>query len=106
VQLSWLGFWGTTGLPAMDYILSDSIMIRPDEEAFYTERIIRLPALRFCYAPPAYAPAVAPPPSPGNGHVTNGQVIFGSFGNPEKLPPSSSPSGQPCCTACQRQNCC
>jgi predicted O-linked N-acetylglucosamine transferase (SPINDLY family) len=82
VQLSWLGFWGTTGLPAMDYILSDQTMIRPAEDALYTERVVRLPVARFCYAPPSYAPEVAPPPC-----LDGSPVTFGSFGNPEKLNP-------------------
>jgi hypothetical protein len=56
VQATWLGFWGTTGLPAMDYILSDADTIPPGREAHYSERVLRLPGSRFCYQPPDYAP--------------------------------------------------
>ena len=33
VQLSWLGFWGTTGLPTIDYILSDATTIPEGDES-------------------------------------------------------------------------
>ena len=56
IQVTWLGFWGTTGLSAMDYILSDGATIPPGEEFFYSERVQRLPGSRFCYGPPDYAP--------------------------------------------------
>ena len=84
VQVTWLGFWGTTGLRAMDYILSDDVTIPPGHEKFYTEDVIRLPAGRFCYSPPDYAPPVAAePPMRRLGHVT-----FGSFNNLIKVGPA------------------
>jgi protein O-GlcNAc transferase len=43
VQVSHIGFPGTTGIPAMDYLVADATLIPPGEEKFYTERIIRLP---------------------------------------------------------------
>ena len=51
VQLSWLGFWGTTGVPTIDYILSDATMIPEGDERHYSETVMRLPDSRFCYAP-------------------------------------------------------
>ena len=83
VQATWLGFWGTTGLPAIDYILSDDIAIPLGQEALYSEQVIRLPAGRFCYSPPDYAPP--PPPEPPARRV--GHVTFGSFNNLAKLSP-------------------
>jgi predicted O-linked N-acetylglucosamine transferase (SPINDLY family) len=80
VQLSWLGFWGTTGLSAIDYILSDATMIPEGEEDLYSETVFRLPDGRFCYGAPHYAPAPAPPPCRAGGAVT-----FGSFNNVRKL---------------------
>ena len=47
VQVTWLGFWGTTGVPAMDYILSDETTIQPGQERLYSERVFRLPGSRF-----------------------------------------------------------
>lgn len=82
VQATWLGYWGTTGLSAMDYILSDEAAIPPEEESCYVERVIRLPNSRFCYSPPGYAPEPAEPPCRRNGFVT-----FGSFNNLSKVGP-------------------
>lgn len=80
VQASWLGYFGTTGLAAIDYLVMDATAVQPGEERWYREAIARLPHGRFCYAPPRDAPAVAPPPSRLRGHVT-----FGSFNNLAKL---------------------
>lgn len=43
VQVNYLGFPGTLGVPYMDYILADAVVIRPGEEGFYTETVMRLP---------------------------------------------------------------
>ena len=80
VQVTWLGYWGTTGLAAMDYILSDAVTIPPGEEGSYSEQVLRLPGCRFCYAPPDYAP------SPGSLPARRGDgVTFGSFNNLTKV---------------------
>lgn len=43
VQVSYLGFPGTMGVPYMDYLVADRIVIPKDGEAGYQEKIIRLP---------------------------------------------------------------
>jgi len=80
VQVSWLGFWGTTGLSAIDAILSDGTTIAEGEERFYRERIVRLPRGRFCYAPPDYAPEPFA--------LRSGPPVFGSFNNLSKVGPA------------------
>ncbi len=81
LQASWLGYWGTTGLSAMDAILSDAATIPPGEEAAYSERVVRLPS-RFCFAPIDDAPPPATPP------CTRGRPpTFGSFNNLAKVGP-------------------
>lgn len=82
VQASWLGYVATTGLPAMDYLLTDAETAPPGAEALFTETLLRSPAGRFCYAPPAYAPPVAPPPS-----LTGAPFTFGSFNDVLKIGP-------------------
>lgn len=82
VQASWLGFWGTTGVAAMDYIISDADTIPPGQDAHYSERVMRLPGSRFCYQPPDYAPEPVAPPC-----LAGGGVTFGSFNNLAKLGP-------------------
>jgi predicted O-linked N-acetylglucosamine transferase (SPINDLY family) len=76
VQVTWLGYFNTTGHPAMDWIIMDQWSIRPNEEQWFTEKVYRLPETRFCYTPPMYAPNVSATPSRRLGFVT-----FGCFNN-------------------------
>jgi len=80
VQISWSGYPGTTGLAAMDYLISDPRHTGPGDDAHHTEALIRMPASFICYAPRDDAPPVGPAPALENGHVT-----FGSFSNPSKI---------------------
>jgi predicted O-linked N-acetylglucosamine transferase (SPINDLY family) len=43
IQVTWLGFPGTTGASYMDYLIADAIVVPAGHEPFYTENIIRLP---------------------------------------------------------------
>jgi len=83
LQLSWLGYPGTTGLAAIDHLIADCAQIPPGDECWYVERVERLDPGYVCYAPPEDAPAVAPLPAAARGHVT-----FGSLNNPAKLNPA------------------
>lgn len=80
VQLSWIGYEGTTGLDAMDWLIADRHVLPPGAEAQCSEQILRLPFGFQCYTPPADSPAVAPPPC-----LTRGYITFGSFNKPAKL---------------------
>ncbi len=80
VQVSWLGYPGTTGVPAMDAVLMDEYTTPAGYESFFSERLIRLSGLRFCYTPPTYAPKVSPLPASKSGYIT-----FGSFNNLAKV---------------------
>lgn len=80
VQVSWLGYFNTTGIDAMDYLITDGVTVPAGEEKWFSETVVRLPDSRFCYAPPSYAPDVASLPALRNGHVT-----FGSFNNIAKV---------------------
>jgi protein O-GlcNAc transferase len=43
VQVSFLGYPGTTGMPGIDYVLADAVTLPPSLEADFTESIVRLP---------------------------------------------------------------
>jgi protein O-GlcNAc transferase len=43
VQVSFLGYAGTTGADFMDYVIADGQTIPADAEAFYSEKVARLP---------------------------------------------------------------
>ncbi|HYH17116.1 MAG TPA: tetratricopeptide repeat protein [Azospirillum sp.] len=80
VQTTWAGYVGTTGLPAMDYLISDSRQSPPGAESLATEAIVRLPDAYVVWGPPEDAPEPAPPPLPARGAPT-----FGSFNTLLKL---------------------
>jgi protein O-GlcNAc transferase len=43
VQVNYLGYAGTLGSPAIDYVLADEVVIPPGEEKWFTEQVVRLP---------------------------------------------------------------
>lgn len=80
VQASWLGYFASTGLPAMDYLLGDPHVLPADAQAHYTERLRRLPDSYLCFTPPAERVDVGPLPLTIQGHVT-----FGCFNHLMKM---------------------
>jgi predicted O-linked N-acetylglucosamine transferase (SPINDLY family) len=43
VQIAWLGYPGTTGLPHVDYVVADDFIFPPELEPFFSEKPLRLP---------------------------------------------------------------
>ncbi len=81
LQVTWLGYPGSSGLEAMDYRLTDAICDPPGEaERWHSERLIHLPDGFLCFRPDDSAPPVAPSPC-----LAKGRVTFGSFNNPAKI---------------------
>jgi predicted O-linked N-acetylglucosamine transferase (SPINDLY family) len=73
VQATWLGYFDTSGMAAMDFLIADPICVRPDEGGRYAEKVVCLPQDFVCYEPPADAPEVGPLPA-----KTAGVITFGS----------------------------
>lgn len=81
VQVTWLGYPGTTGLDTMTWRLTDRRLDPPGErDQFYTERSYRLPDAFWCYDPLTTEPAVNALPA-----ATAGPVTFGCLNNFCKL---------------------
>ncbi len=74
VQVTYLGYAGTTGMEAVDYLLTDCLKAPPESQKYYTEQFAYLPGGVVCYTPPENAPVVTPLPAAKNGYVT-----FGAF---------------------------
>ena len=79
IQVTWLGYFDTTGLARMDYILLDQFSVAASAQRF-TEQVWPMPSVRFCYKPPETAPPVAMPAIAERGAIT-----FGCFNNLAKL---------------------
>jgi protein O-GlcNAc transferase len=79
IQVSWLGYFDTTGLRAMDYRIADEHSVPEAAERFFVERVVRLPRSANCFLPPE-SPEPVEPPWSRRGHVT-----FGCFNNPAKV---------------------
>ncbi len=81
VQMTWLGYLGTTGLSRMDYRLCDA---RTDPigvaEARHTEALLRLPDTQWCYESQLGRSETTPLP-----YLSRGYWTFGSFNNGLKL---------------------
>jgi protein O-GlcNAc transferase len=85
VQVSWLGYFASTGLSEIDYLIADAVSVPLDQHTFFTESIWYLPETRLCFSAPsaqddAEIPASTPPPALANGYIT-----FGSFQTSAKL---------------------
>jgi protein O-GlcNAc transferase len=80
VQVSWLGYFATTGVAAIDYFIADPWTLTPDQEINFSEQIWRLPDTRLCFTAPTEDVVVGPLPALANGYVT-----FGSFNNLSKM---------------------
>jgi len=80
VVAEWLGYYCTTGLPAVDWFITDAWNSPDGQDAWFSEKLHRLPATRFCYEPYEFVPEANALPAAGRGHVT-----FGSLNNLAKL---------------------
>ncbi len=79
IQCTWMGYVGTTGLASMDYLVADRWQIPATSEAYYLEKVIRMPDGYVCFPPPADSEGISPLPMLQNGYVT-----FGSMNQPAK----------------------
>jgi predicted O-linked N-acetylglucosamine transferase (SPINDLY family) len=80
VQLTYMGYPATTGVPEIDGLIGDDMLLPAGTEAGFSERLLRLDRPWICYAPTAEAPGVASSPA-----LQNGYISFGSFNNYPKL---------------------
>ena len=83
LQVTYLGYPGTSGLTQMDYRVTDARADPPGAgDAYYREQLLRLPHSLWCFAPPSQMPELVPLPALVAGHIT-----FGSLNSAFKLTP-------------------
>jgi protein O-GlcNAc transferase len=79
VQISFLGYPTISGVPAMDFRITDATIDPGDQPELAHDCALLLPRTMFCYRPSEHL-AVAEPPWRRNGFIT-----FGSFNNIAKV---------------------
>jgi predicted O-linked N-acetylglucosamine transferase (SPINDLY family) len=80
IQMSYLGYPGTTGLSQIDYRITDSWADPPGEGKYYAEQLVRMPNCFLCYHPDLQISQPSGLPSEKNGWIT-----FGSFNRMPKM---------------------
>jgi len=78
-----IGYPDTTGLPAVDARIVDSITDPPGSDRWCTEQLLRIDPCFLCYTPLADAPVPAMP-------TDDAAFTFGSFNNAAKIGPSTA----------------
>jgi protein O-GlcNAc transferase len=77
VQVSWLGYPGTTGLSTIDYRLTDPYLEPPGLfDAYSAEETLRLPDTFWCYDPQTDQPLINALPA-----LESGAITFGCLNN-------------------------
>lgn len=80
LQVTMIGYPGTSGLASMDARIVDSLTDPVGSEAYHTERLVALDPCFLCYSPISSAPPVSPLPA-----LAGGVITFGSFNAITKL---------------------
>lgn len=85
LQITWLGFPGTTGLTAIDYLIGDAVVTPPEEQAHYSEKLLVLPRP---YQANARVPSEPPPQETRSSHgLPEEAIVLSSMNASYKLEP-------------------
>ncbi|WP_439576135.1 O-linked N-acetylglucosamine transferase family protein [Phreatobacter sp.] len=82
IQVAWLGYPGTYGMPEVDYVIADGFIIPPGAEGGYTEKVVRLPD---CYQPNGRDRPSEPVPSRAEAGLPPEGFVFASFNQVYKV---------------------
>jgi predicted O-linked N-acetylglucosamine transferase (SPINDLY family) len=84
IQMTWLGYPGTTGAPFIDYAIADAFVVPPEAEQYYSEKILRLP---HCYQPNDRKRIVAAPLARADYGLADDVFVFCCFNQAYKITP-------------------
>lgn len=80
LQVSHLGFFGTLGMPEIDYIIADDCVVKEGEQSFYTEKVYKFNHKYVHCNQQGIPDGVQEPPC-----IKNGYITFGSFNTFHKI---------------------
>jgi predicted O-linked N-acetylglucosamine transferase (SPINDLY family) len=84
MQVTWLGYPGTTGASFIDCLIADAFIIPPGREAAYSERIVRMP---HCYQPNDRKRVVGETLPRSEYGIREGAFVFCCFNQAYKITP-------------------
>lgn len=84
VQAQWLGYPGTLGSTAIDYVIADPVVVPADQQRFYSERIVHLPD---SYQPNDRKRSIGPVPDRADCWLPESGTVFCAFNASYKIGP-------------------
>lgn len=85
VQVNYIGYPATAGMPFLDYIMADEVVIPRERAADYQEKAVYLPD---CFQPNDDRRVIGPTPSRAEAGLPADGLVFCSFNNSYKLNPT------------------
>ncbi|MFE1602192.1 O-linked N-acetylglucosamine transferase family protein [Methylobacterium sp. ID0610] len=86
LQVHWLGYPSTLGGAAVDYLIGDPVVTPPEHQAFFDERLVRLPDT---YQPnDRRRPRAAAPPARRALGLAEDAFVFAALNAPHKIGPA------------------
>ncbi len=82
ILVAWFNMYATSGMTCYDYLVGDEHVILPEEEAFYTEKVVRLAGCYLTFEVSYLVPDVVDPPA-----LTLGGITFGCLASQYKITP-------------------
>lgn len=84
VQVSYLGYLGTSGSECMDYLLADHVLVPANQRGNYTERVVYLPSYQ---ANDVKSRVAGPAPTRGSFGISDEAFVFCCFNSIYKVNP-------------------
>ena len=107
VQAKYMGYPGTSGSDFIDYIVADRMVVPPDQDRFFSEKIAALPTTLWVTDTKR---EVAPPPARAEAGLPETGFVFCCFNHNWKITPplfdiwmAADPGGRQCAVAAGRQ---
>jgi len=88
VQVNYLGFPGTMGVPYIDYLIADRNVIAEDEAAAYSEKIVWMPDVYQPTDDAEFRPTDAGPAARAQAGLPRNAFIFVAFNHSYKITPA------------------